>query len=366
MSDKPAVLLSEDLVSLLGEKAICKASYEELTGTKYPWEIDHNKIQKIRKKIEHIEVSIRAANPSVDITCIVAGEGAFWLNSEGLAEFTDKMKNKKKSGDNSSSKKSEPMPVWKLTSGEIFNSHISNIRRLVLCVCHDMVLLEHLKNSFGENHRFIKREFERYERFVRILTDDMKEQGSNLTFALSEDIIMMERAEITMKMLDNKIISKDQLGYSEQELMRVLKVLDQRCKSDIPTYRKRLQSIYNQMQQALREGETTQLTRASRWEFAFGLLETAPVGYRGQMEAAELERKEMQTVVSSREKELGESELGKASLLAAQEAERGKLLEKPEPTEEKPETPPEEPIEEAAPKKRKSARSRMAFTSRRR
>jgi len=94
MSDKPAVLLSEDLVSLLGEKAICKASYEELTGTKYPWEIDHNKIQKIRKKIEHIEVSIRAANPSVDITCIVAGEGAFWLNSEGLAEFTDKMKNK--------------------------------------------------------------------------------------------------------------------------------------------------------------------------------------------------------------------------------------------------------------------------------
>ncbi|MBD3267351.1 hypothetical protein GF373_11845 [bacterium] len=363
MSDKPAVLLSDELVSLLEEKAISKASYEELTGTQFPWEITFNIIKQIQEKIDRIESNLRSSNPGLDITCIVAGEGIFWLNPEGLGQFQEEMK---KNAEEAS--QDGPMPVWKLTAGEIFKSHISNMRRLILAVCHDIILLRQLQESFGENHQFIKREFERYERFVRILTEDMKEHGPNLNFALSEDIIMLERAEITERMLENKTLSKEKLGYSPEVLKRVIEVLDKRCKSEMPTYRKRLLAIYNQMQNALREGETTQLTRASRWEFAFGLMGEPPIGYRGQAETASMERQSMQTIVESREKELGESEKGRDSLKAAQEAESGQLEEPPKEAKQEPEpeqTPEPPPEEEPQSKKKKSPLRRMAFTTRR-
>ena len=160
----------------------------------------------------------------MDITCVIAGEGCFWLDKEGTDHFSQKVRKP-----SLEEKSNSTMPIWKLTSGEIFNSHIYNMRKLILAVCHDMVLLDHLKESFGQNHTFITRDFSRYERFVRILVDDMKEQGPNLNFALSENIIMLERAEITYKMLQNKTISPKELGYSERDLAKVIEILDNRC-----------------------------------------------------------------------------------------------------------------------------------------
>ena len=358
MSTKPAVLLSDELVSLLDEKAICKISYEELTGTKFPWETDLNVIKDIQKRLDRIETNLRLANPGMDITCVISGEGCFWLDKEGTEHFTHRVKKPLED-----QKTDGPLPVWKLTSGEIFNSHIFNMRKLILAVCHDMILLEHLKESLGENHTFITREFGRYERFVRILLEDMKEQGPNLSFALSENIIMLERAEITYKMIQNKTISAKELGYSEKELAKVIEILDSRCKGQAPMYRKRLQAVYNQMQNALRDGETTQLTRASRWEFAFGLIKTPPVGYKGQIEVTKLERKSLQEVVESREKELGETDTTTAALQAAKEAATGKLKEETPPPKKEPETPPAPEPEQKPPED--SPRRRMAYTTRR-
>ena len=109
--------------------------------------------------------------------------------------------------------------------------------------------------------------------------------------------------------------------------------------------------------------KTTQLTRSSRWEYAFSLLgSNVPDGYGGQSMVAEKERDGLQTIVASREEELGESEEGKDALQAAEQA--AKTKESPAP-DVKTEGPSPEPKPEPAPE-RKSAVSRMARTSRRR
>ena len=106
-----------------------------------------------------------------------------------------------------------------------------------------------------------------------------------------------------------------------------------------------------------------QLTRASRWEFAYGLLNNMPVGYKGQAEITALERKSLQEIVESREKELGETDTTKAALQAAQEAETHKLKEeKPHPPKEET-AKSEEPV--TPPPTDDNPRRKMAYTTRR-
>ena len=354
MVNNPAVLISDDLIATLEKEALFERPFEELTGTTHPWEVQYATIRTMRADLQKTELGVRQAYPDRDVTCVLSGTGAYWLPRGGLEKFLKELNIPLKQ-----LKITGPLPVWKLTTGEIFSSHISNMRQLILAVSHDLVLLDQLHDSLGANHDFLHREFERCERSVRVLLAEIKNQGPNLANAVSESMMLFERARITEAMLDRGEITVKDLGYNLEDLHRAQELLDKRCRKELPAYQQRIQAAYNQMQNALRGGESTQLSRASRWEFAFSLMGTAPKGYEGQMIVSEKERDGLMTVVASREEELGESELGKTALADAHEAMSAKGVE--------PEAPVEVAIDEPSapePQTKKKSVTRMAFTSR--
>jgi hypothetical protein len=314
MSEKPAVLISEEQAALLKETAICKISFIELTGREYPWEVDHKNVQQIKAKLDHIENALRSANPVLDLTCVVTGDGAFWLPREGLDLFIESYQDKKKA-----IQRDGPYPIWKQTSEELLHSHINNMRQLILATAHDMVLLERLKDSLGHHHTLFYREFAQAERRVRILLDDIAEHGENFEFATSRDVVLLERVRVTQEMLNRGMAFEEDLGYSADELERVQQVLDKRCEKDHVRFRLRFNGIYNQLRESLRVGECSQLRRVSHWDMAFALIGTAPMGYRGQSQLARSEREILTELVASREEEIGGSDEGQGALTAAEE-----------------------------------------------
>lgn len=361
MTEKPAVLLSDELIAQLAKTALCKISFQELTGFQYPWDVDYATFQLIKAKLDHIEKALRSANPAMDITCVITGHGAFWEPQEGLDLFKKNIDEKKVQMDEEG-----PYPVWKLTSSEIFVSHISNMRQLVLAAAHDTVLLEHLKDPLGNHHILFQREFENTERRVRILLDDISGQGENLEFAASKDVILLERVRVTQEMLNRGAISEKDLGYTVEELDRVQQVLSKRCEKDYPKFRQRLNGTYNQIRESLREGECSQLRRVTHWDMAFSMLGTIPIGFRGQSQLVRDERELMTTVVASREEEIGGSTEGQAVLAAAEETRQAvdpQSSAPPVPEEEPEITPEVESSVEEPPKRKKSVR-RMAIIDR--
>jgi len=332
MSSIPAVLISDGIVSLLENEALRHISFTELTGKVYPWEIEYKSLQEIRTKLHQAEAVIRNAFPDQDITCVLAGKGAYWLAQSGLDAFIQKLELPLKQ-----LKVNGPVPVWKLTTGEIFTNHVSNMRQLVLAVAHDLVLLEALKESLGTNHNLLTREFQHCERTVCSLLEEIREQGPNLVSAVSDSIMIYERSLITREMLERGEMTEEELGYTRKELNHVIDILDRRCREVLPTYRMRLQMVNNRIMNSLRDGESTQLTRAGRWDYTFAMMGVPPVGYRGQAQVASVEREGMAAVVSFREVELGESDNGQSALSVAEEAKR--VVEKPSP-------PPPPPVEE--------------------
>ncbi len=360
MAEKPAVLISDDLVDHLSNHSICDVSFKELTGTQHPWDVDMNIFQEIKVKFDQIEKALRSANPELDITCVLSGHSAFWQSRDGLKVFLDKIESEKKA------EQDGPSPIWKLTSAEIFASHISNMRQLILAAAHDQVLLNHLKDPLGNNHLMLQREFEHGERNVRILLDDISEQGINLEFTTSKDIILLERIRITQDMLAHNKISINDLGYSQQELQHVQAILEKRVEKEFPKFRRRLNGAYNQIKESLHNGECTNLRRISHWEMAFALIGNPPIGYRGQSDLTTVEREKMTAIVASREDELGPTEEGQSSLVAAEESRQAVKPKSAPPAPQPVEEPQEEPQEEqpVVSAQRKKTKPRMAIIDR--
>lgn len=353
MTKKPAVIISEELEFLLRTHAVFSASFFELTGKRYPWDVDFNIFQSLRKKLSQNEDMIRKTYENEDITCVISGNAVYWQTEEGMALYFKELGRTKEELEEQG-----PLPIWKLTSAEIFASHISNMRQLIMAVAHDAVLLDQLKDPLANNHLAMQREFEKSELMVRSLLEEIRIQGENLSFITNNDIQLLERVRITRELFDRGELNEFISGFSELELQRVQGILEKRIKEAHPKFRQRLESVFDRMQLSLREGENTQLRRASRWEITFALLGLPPAGYRGQAKLATVERENLTLVVSSREKEMGESESGKDALARAEEAKR--MAEKGVFT-----TPKEKPIRKAVPQPEKlTDQRRMAFIER--
>ncbi len=352
MSTRPATLVPEEAIPILEEKAIIQATFEQLTGTGKPWEINLRKFNELRDKLHRVESELRATNPGKEITCIIGEKGMYWLFEEAFNAYKEKIEDAVKAV-----KEEGPMPVWRYTTAELLESHVNNMRQLIMAVAHDEVMLTMLKESLGDNHVMINREFENCERNVRAMLDDIRDQGEFLLSTMSHDILMAERCRITRDMIEKGAIQESDLGYTANDLREVEKVIDERCKKALPAYQKRIASMYSIMQEEMRKSESTQLARASRWVLAYSLMEP-PEGFKGQAEIANKEHESLATVVASREEELGESEEGKKALKVSEEAAQTKTP----PVEEIPEP---EPVEEEPPAKKKKV-ARMATISRRR
>ncbi|MBN2325950.1 MAG: hypothetical protein JXR73_02270, partial [Candidatus Omnitrophica bacterium] len=256
MFEKPAVLITDKLIERLTDNAICDVSFQELTGKVHPCEVKFNTHQEIRAKLKHIENTLRSANPVMDISCVVTGDGAYWLPREGMEIHFKDLEDVKERLE-----KSGAYPVWKMTSTEIFTSHEYNLRYLILAAAHDIVLLDLLQESLGEDCESLRNEFEICERRVRILLENMTERIENFKFVLSPNIILYERIRITREMVNRGMIQFQDLGYDLQDLEEAQSSLEKRCAKEFPAFQQRARSTYDQISESLRQGECVQLRR---------------------------------------------------------------------------------------------------------
>ncbi|MGC9327072.1 MAG: hypothetical protein ACP5I1_05535 [Candidatus Hinthialibacter sp.] len=314
MSEKPAVLISDKFIERLTDHAICDVSFRELSGKTHPCEVKLNAYQEIRSKLSHIETTLRTANPIMDITCVVTGQGVYWLAHEGMEVYLKNLEEVKKRLDEGGA-----YPIWKMTSTEIFTSHEYNLRQLILAAAHDMVLLDLLKDSLGEDVGSLQNEFEICERRVRILLENMVERKEDLNFILSPNIVLYERIRITREMVNRGMLQFQNLGYNLQDLDEAQSSLEKRCAKDFPTFHQRERSAFDQIKESLRQGECAQLRRVDQLDKTFIRLGAPPIGFQSQARLAHEEREALVAIVKSRESELGESDIGQKALIAAGE-----------------------------------------------
>jgi len=312
MPSKPAILIESQLEPVLEQAAVCRISFKDLTGSTSPWNLDHKTLHELRATLARFEHLIRANNPQEEITCVISGQGVAWLPETGMQTYFQEL-------DRLSRPRcqAELFPLWKMTTVELFSQHADTMRKLVMSVAHDLVLLEQMKTPLGSHHLLLLREFEQGERGIRLWLNESKDHKNDVAFLSSQEIIILERTQITRALLESGQLREEQIGYSLGDLIRVHDLLHQRCKRLYPIYHKRLQSVNNGIKNALREGEFTQLRRASRWELAFALIGSPPPGYRGQARLATKLRELFTEVVEAREKEMGQTPAGQEVLTAA-------------------------------------------------
>lgn len=309
MTSHPAVHVSDEFSQLLEREAVYQSSFFELTGAEHPWEITYPAMQSARERFREAEASLRLAHNGAEITCVLSGRGAFWLPRRGLERYLNEL-------DTPIRQLNEvgPPPVWKMTAGELYANHISNLRRLILAAPHDLALLAEVRGSLGGNGDYLQNEFARSEKKVRALVDEIRNQGPALAGMMRDHIALYERATITERMIALGEVAMEDLGYSMEDLREAHRILEDRCRKTLPAFKQRLQAAQNLIRDAMREGESAQLTRSSRWDLAFASMGRPPDHLGGMARLSEREREMYGAVVSSRESELGESESGRSAL----------------------------------------------------
>lgn len=315
ITSRPTALISDEMVQVLEKIAIGKETFQNLTGVEYPWEIDRKTFSIIRERLIHIEMELRYRHSNHNLLCMATGESVYWLEEHNLDVLQEQMvqtiQNLNENG---------PMPVWKCTTAETLINHLRNIKRLILAVAHDSILLDQLKNHLGERHKVISREFELAERTILDLLSSLHDNGSKIGHALNQDIILLERCRITQKMIEEGEATERDLGYTQMQIEEAIEKLTERCRRALPTAPLLMRSLNQFCRDALRKGESSQLTRASRWEILLSLVEDIPEESKAFLQLMSLERNGMSRFVASRERELGISEDGQNALGKAQEA----------------------------------------------
>lgn len=374
--------MSEETKGFLVDNHIHQISFHELTNTNYPWEVDYTMFRHIEKSIENAEATLRTSYPTRNIAALMTDNRLYWLFADSLDEYINLQQKSVKEVLSTGA-----FPTWKMTSAELAGGHIENLRHIILAAAHDEVLLDQLRKPLGGNFTLMHREFELGEKYVYQMLEYVKKYGPSISLAMKESFVMMERCRVTFDAIQRGEVELEHLGYSVDELEEVKKILNHRCQQEFPAYLKQFDAIHQMMTNAIREGENTQLIRLSRWELAIALLDDIPDSFIGQAELIGFEREKLESIVRSRELELGPSMLGKQALdlnaraVAAKEekqkqkqkqtSQQSQQLQEPqpdlEPQEElvaanvdEPET--DTDVTEEPPKKK--YRHRMAFTSR--
>ncbi len=309
MSQKPAVLITEEVIGILQTNAVQLATFNQLTGADHAWEVDDQAFKTMIAKLATLESGIRSKQPDQNITCFLTDKGAYWLPQAGIDLVSQALEGVQKD-----IKEDGPMPVWNCTSAELLTNHLANMRRLLLAAGHDLVLINNLKDNLGSNHSFMHREFDLCTNGIRKMREAIQSQAPIFSCVTTKDIVLFERCRITFDLLEKGEKTETELGYDTGQLKKAQEILDKRCLQAIPNFQNQIREIAGDLQESLRLGESAQLTRATKWELAFGLLDAIPSCYQGQAQMATLERKGLSSLVSSRETELGQSEAGQETL----------------------------------------------------
>ncbi len=304
-----AVLLPECFASFVHQNAKRVIFFEDLTGKKIPWEIEYESFSKMRKILSATEHELRRQSHD-PIFCLCTEKGVYWL--EG-SKYQNYLENTKEHG---RQEIGEPLnQLRRLTTAEINQCHLNNMRALILQTAHDSVVLEQLKMQLHNNYSMVQREAKQSMQTVWRMILEM--QGKTHLFNLAEQqfVILFERCMITQDMLDSGEIDKEQLGYDADHLRRVSKLLEERLREYHNHTIESLQSMNQNLKESLRQGEVSQLVRINRWNKIKTYIQDFPEELLSQFAYYNDEKKRIAHIITQRERELGESKEGNKTLM---------------------------------------------------
>ena len=305
----PAFLITDESLDLLEKNSMYQISFQELTETSNPWEVDFNKFRSMQNELFQIETGLRRTYPQMDLACVITNSKYFWVEREVLEAYSAEMEKPL-----DEMRQGGLFPTWKMTSAELTGGHINNLRHLLMAVAHDQVMLVLLDQVLGRNKNLIQREFEMSEKYVQRLIEFITNFGPTIAIAMKDNFVMMERCRVTLEALERGEVEKDNLGYSLDDLTQVKEILDQRCRRELPAYMQNFDAIHQQITAAFREGESSQLSRLSRWELALALIGKVPDVFASQAKLYSFELARTKMIVQGREKSMGASESGQQAL----------------------------------------------------
>jgi hypothetical protein len=356
MSPDPAAAPTDPVLATLYEVQIHFATFRQLTGVDDPMELTLDRLRRTRERLAREHHAVRTKHRGEDITCLAWTVGVFWLLPDGVSEYV-------KAIEKSNAEKEGPgiHPVWRLTVREILDSHIANLRQLVLWVAYDLMTIDALKQKLPRDHVTLKTEFARCERVVVDLIQELSQERERFSKVLSDEVELYERAIMTERMIEAGDVTEGELGYTVETLRAAQKRIEDLCRRELAVYEQVLTMTRGRIQEGLRGGERAQLARTSRWDVAMHRFEEPPEGFMGLASLVSFERRRLAAIVATREEELGPSDEGEALL------EESKALDE---AEKKPPAPPPEeevvaePEKPPKPAKKKLVR-RMATIDRR-
>ena len=309
MPPEDSIIPPDPILAVLCEVQVHNSSFRQLTGVDDPWQLNRARIERTRDRMAREDRIARGQYPGKDLSCIAWTDGAFWLLPEGVQKYAETIDRNRSPANGRT-----VQPIWKMTLRELLLQHTANLRQLVLSVAYDLVTLEGLKEKIPSDHAMLKKEFERCEQIVGDLVEELLEERERLGKVLTENVELYERTLITEQMLRRGDISEETLGYTMEDLRRAQDRVRDLCRQELNVYQHVLNVSRGRMQEGLRTGEQTQLTRTSRWDYAFHQFEEPPEGFVGFAMLVSHERKRLAVIVASREEELGPSEEGKELL----------------------------------------------------
>jgi len=343
------------VLSTLYKQQIHFATFRQLTGVDDPWQLTKGKIQKTRELMGREDRIVRAQHEGKDITCVVWTDGAHWLLPEGVKEYAKSVESLRQGGNGL-----PIQPVWRMTLREMLSQHFANLRQLVLSIAYDLVTIDNLKEQLPNDHIMLKKEFQRCEAVATDLIQELMDERERLGKVLTNNVELYERIMITERMIQTGETSEAVLGYSLNDLKAAQQHVRELCQRELSVYEHVLNLTRGRVQEGLRGGEQTQLTRTSRWDYAAHQFEEPPKGMVGLAFLVSFERKRLTAIVRSREEELGPTDEGQG-LLAQSES-----IDHPPPPEPEAEAPPAPERTEAEKKEaRKKLVRRMAAAQRR-
>ncbi len=352
------------VLSALYKVQVHFATFRQLTGVDDPWQLTKGKIQKCRELMGREDRIVRGQHPGEDITCVAWTDGAHWLLPEGVKNYSKTVETAQRS-DNGLL----VQPVWRMTLREMLSQHFANLRQLVLSIAYDLVTIDNLKEQLPSDHIMLKKEFQRCEQVVSDLIQELMDERDRLGKVLTNNVELYERIIITERMIQSGETTEAILGYSVNDLKAAQEHVRDLCQRELSVYEHVLNLTRGRVQEGLRGGEQTQLTRTSRWDYAIHQFEEPPEGMVGLASLMSFERKRLSAIVRSREEELGPTEEGQEVLAQAESVEQPPAPEPEAPPEPKVEEPKEEtPQEKEARKEREAKRKlvrRMAAAERR-
>lgn len=317
-------LYDHSVCKLLDRVSVTRTSFEEMTGTPHPWEMMNGALNGVQNQFLQIESDLSANHKNGSLTCVKTAEGAFWLNRSGVDSLMDELNYSV-----GSMTQKGPASLWNYTSIELFTQNLENLKRLIIATSHDRVEIKRIQELLNGNGDNIITELNKANAAMDDLLLKVKNHAPHVSIASLSDVILFERAKITIDLLQNQVKTETQLGYDRETLKRAYNLLETRCASKVKNFRQRIHSFMLMFREELRQSEILQLLLSGRWGLSLSMLEAPPESLTGLIRVIRKETDWFSAFVTSRENELGASPSGANALAMAEKANYNFTHEKP-------------------------------------